>query len=246
MKYFGTALCIWVLSLPLSAQIGSCTCTCKQGTQTCFPSFSDFCNASMCAQSACGSVEAVKSAIWRPGGCPVQTHPGNYASLVTHVKHSISHQGARVWSGPNSSQLLAGEQLRAAVYAPEANDPAHYPDQAQAQREIREASIPDLQNATGDAIRSCVTETPDTFQHFEWVAKHERRWKDIEGAIGRGDFDGVRSIFSNTEAHDDRIRNTLYCYSGIEIKGLFERLGPFKPDYGPPQPRERHQTDHPK
>jgi hypothetical protein len=238
--------CLLLLQLPVAAQIGSCVCRCKQNTQRCFPSFPQFCNTTICAQSACGAPEAVQSASWMNGGCPVATHPGNYDSLVINVKHSIAHQGARIWKGPDSDQVQTGDTLRANVLAPESNDPIHHADQAQAQREISAASIDELENATIDALRTCVRETPGTFTHFEWVAKHERKWKDIEGAVQHKDFDGVRSIFSNTQAHDDRIRNTLYCYSGPEINQFFQRLGAFRPEYGPlPPPVHEHIRDHP-
>jgi len=216
--------------------MGSCNCVCKQGTSKCMPSFQSFCNANTCAISACGSpaqVDLTKTAFIL-GGCPFVPTPGTYDTLVTHVAHSIGHQGARVWTGTDSNSVASGEDLRVRLLS--ATNNSSNPDDGvlQAVSELQNAKLDDLQKAAKDAIDKCVGAYPPdrAFQDFNWVARVRGQAYVLAAEHNAKDYDGMRSTFSIVEADHDNFRNNLYCYSGTRLDDLMTRLGPL-----PPQPK---------
>ncbi len=231
-----------LLSAAAGAQVGHCDCVCKQGTSKCVPSFPNQCG-NACSLSACGpdQVDFAKTR-WSNGACSATIVPGTYETLVGHVQWAVGHQGAGIWTGKGNNLIVTGEQLRASLLGAAGNsDVQHYKDVAQAVYEIKNAKVDVLEAATTDAVNRCIGAFNEdaAFPNFQWVAKVQGQIWRMDTCRKAGNYDCIRSTFSNAESHRDEFRNNLYCYSGEMIDRLMARLGPV-PVQPPPTPRNPH------
>lgn len=124
------------------------------------------------------------------------------------VKYSIGHQGARVWIGGEGSQMLSGEKLRASLVGVNMDT-----------RPISGAPIEMLEKATKQAVAECVTERPIEAD-FEWVCRNKGLHPQMASGVSKGDFDNMRSLFSLAQAHDDQLRNRIYCRDNAQVAAL--------------------------
>jgi hypothetical protein len=172
----------------------------------------------------------------------VSIKPGNYTTLVEHVRYSICHQGMTVWTGPNGDVPLHGEALRSSIIAGEQD---RWKGQEQGFSEIQKAKVQDLDKALGDAIHRCQTEGqgPNFAQHLIWVWGHEKKAADLYAAGQRKDYfsdKGVCHIFNNTEP-DDNVKNICQAFNGSAIQKILNTFGvpPPTPPVPPKGPTDR-------
>jgi hypothetical protein len=198
-----------ILSAQAVSQVGHCACICKQGTNKCVPSFPNQCG-NACALSACGAdqVDLLKTR-WSNGACSATIVEGTYQTLVAHVQWAVGHQGARIWTGSGNNLVVTGEPLRASLVGAAANsDVQHYKDVAQAVYEIKNVKIDVLERATTEAINRCIAAFNEgtAFPNFSWVANEKEQIWAMDRCRKQGDYDCIRSTFSNTESDRDEFR----------------------------------------
>lgn len=161
-----------------------------------------------------------------PRACKIQPT----ASLGESVGWSIWHQGANVWEGADNGTLMTGERLRLSLLGTQftANGykklPGHGP--------IEAAEIHDIERLTRAAVNKCVTERDITIDIY-WVWDHRALKWAMWKALQSNDFGHIRHMFSESQRHDDQLRNRIYCLSGPQIRSILERWGDPGP---PPQP----------
>jgi hypothetical protein len=148
--------------------------------------------------------------------------PDNYSdyTVIGEIDYAVYHQGANVW---RSSGMLQGEELKKALTGVDGKLPA-----------ISNTSISRLERLVPIALKGCVSDR-NIDKDMEWVCYHEGQGGDIHNRTDQGNFDAVRSVFSNHEKHDDNLRNRIYCRSNEELKTLVAQHCPI---YVPPPPRK--------
>lgn len=124
--------------------------------------------------------------------------PDNYADdvVIGEVDYAVYHQGANVW---RSSGMLKGGDLKTALLGVTAKLPA-----------ISNTSPSRLERLVPIALQKCVADR-NIDKDMNWVCGHERQGSDIHNRANQGNLEAVRSAFSNHEAHDDNLRNRIYC-----------------------------------
>jgi hypothetical protein len=174
------------------------------------------------------------------------SQPPSYRSLVVAVWHSIGHQGAPVYrDGPDSDTLRRGQELQAVLWAGESDVQN---GAGQANHDIRIASFPDLERATGEALQSCKAQALGLDikkKFFEiWDARTgpsqvRFRASGIYEAAKAKRYQEIRSVNFNGQG-DDRIKGLLSCFSGSEIQQIideFVQKDGTAPAAGPPDPQ---------
>lgn len=136
------------------------------------------------------------------------------AELKQDVKWSIFHEGCRIYAADDNLGSIT--DIRNCVYQTQAHN-------QRAQDLIR--------NANDDLLRQVVIESsneiPDEFQlrgNFQWVMYHEGQGESIRVMVGRGNFEGVRSTYSDKQAHNPNARNLLAAVSNRYIRDLVNSL----------------------
>jgi hypothetical protein len=229
----------WLLSIlvqltvfvPVAATQTIYECACKNGSVSCSWIDPNDPNANFYHSMVCSSACSSRGGVLRSGpkGSCTAIEIVPYSELVQHVKHAIWHQGADTWAGPDNSDSVHGDQLRFTLLSAAGNDPNRAGDSSQlrATMGIRNASIADLERARNEALQECHKEHPPdvVFGDLEWVAHHGVLNKPrIVHWRKTNEYGNIRSLFSNTEAHDDNKRNAIYCYSGKEIAAFVDKL----------------------
>jgi hypothetical protein len=153
-------------------------------------------------------------------------------TVIGEVDYAVYHQGANVW---RSSGMLKGEELKKALLGVDASLPA-----------ISNTSASRLEQLVPIALAKCVSDR-NIDRDMQWVCYHEGQGGDIHNRTKQGNFDAVRSVFSNHQRQDDNLRNRIYCRSNEELKSLVSQHCPIyvpppnatdkeamKDKYGPP------------
>lgn len=73
-------------------------------------------------------------------------------------------------------------------------------------------------------VTSEILNERDVAGHLRWVAHHEGRLKDLRNALGDGDFEEIRRIYSNTQSHNPNARNLLAGISNGKLAELINAL----------------------
>jgi hypothetical protein len=168
--------------------------------------------------------------------CPEGPPP----TLRVNIKYCISHQGTGVWAGPDGNTILSGEQLRNSLKGGQ-TDWSH--GQKPSWDQLDKANITDLERLTPEVVRECAEER-NIAGDIKWVWDHEgKRW-EMWAALNRNDYNAIRSIFSNTQRHDDNLRNRVYCLSGRQLESIIRPWGNPGPPPTPTKPGRSH-IDHP-
>jgi hypothetical protein len=168
------------------------------------------------------------SFVGRRGGPCVTPPLGNLKGIA---KYCVFHQGANVWAGrPDNNEILSGEALRRALMGVQ-TDFLH--GQEPSYRQLEKANLAELEQVAGEAVRECVGER-NLRNDILWVWGEKAQKWDMWDALQRGDYTAIRSIFSNTQAHDDNLRNRIYCLSGSEIAAILNSFGNPGPRPQPP------------
>lgn len=227
----GLSLLLLLLLLPRSSQAQPDCCYCKDVQGHIFAS------ATVAGLGDCRITCAANGGSFtgRRERCPER--PSLPSELFQNVGYSIWHQGAVVWTGSDQGTLLGGEPLRYSLMGGQ-TDFQH--GQRPAYEQIQRTDIRDLESAAARAVMQCKSER-DIRNDIRWVwGTKGQRW-NMWSALQGNDFNRIRSIFSNLQAHDDQLRNRIYCWSGPEIRGLLSSWGNPGP-VPPPQkePREPH------
>src|SRR5579864_5882043 len=160
----GTVLLVMIFGVVsmATAQYDHCNCTCKGSpVTTCVPIPSSGSCKAACTTAACGGVGSMVTNGDHPlhGPCPVTIIPETYEMLVKHVKHTIDHQGASLWTGSNQDDLIEiVERRRRLVETAGNGDFQHRGDFLQAVYGISNATAPDLEKATQEGLQACYAE----------------------------------------------------------------------------------------
>lgn len=156
-------------------------------------------------------------------------------SLTEDVKWSINHQGAGVWVGHDNDTLLTGEALRSVLLSVQVDCvkwmkmPGYYT--------IAAVDTATLDAVTAAAVKQCVAER-DLTRDIEWVWSYRGLRYAMWGALQRRDYNDIRHMFSVSQAHDDGLRNRIYCMNGPQIRQVLERFGdPGEPPKWVPEKR---------
>lgn len=64
----------------------------------------------------------------------------------------------------------------------------------------------------------------DVFAHFEWVANHESQRPFFLDRADKGDWLGIREIYSSFQSHNPNARELLNCLSNGQIKDLTDQI----------------------
>jgi hypothetical protein len=113
-----------------------------------------------------------------------------------------------VWAGEGSEQTLKGEALRGSLVGVDMDT-----------RTLRSAPIGELEKAVPIAAQQCV-DSRNIDLDFAWVCRVKGHDGEMTILLSQGKFDNIRSVFSNTQAHDDQLRNLAYCRNNKQIADL--------------------------
>lgn len=77
----------------------------------------------------------------------------------------------------------------------------------------------DISSFVGEAVAECRAEFSENemIKHMDYVCHHEGNTYNVRHNLEMGNWDEVRSIFSNAEKDDDRVRNALYAYDASGV-----------------------------
>ena len=163
--------------------------------------------------------QATNGACNAPAPTPPKPEPPKSIDglVVESIRWSIGHQGARVWNNGGTSagwNLFTGNTLLQAILGP--MDPGVNRDRV---AQYYSSHGNDISAPTIEALKQCKNEFPESEvnKHVDWVCHHEGNTYNFRRSIEEGRYDDTRSIFSNAEKNDDRVRNVLYCYNAEDI-----------------------------
>jgi hypothetical protein len=76
-----------------------------------------------------------------------------------------------------------------------------------------------------EALIQCHSEFPidQMIKHMDYVCHHEGNTYNVRVNLEHGRWDEVRSIFSNAEKNDDRVRDVLYCYNASDVTTIEQK-----------------------
>lgn len=146
--------------------------------------------------------------------CSTFIHADDRSELKQNVKWSIFHEGCRVYAG--NDQVGNITDIRNCIY--------------QAQQHNQRAL--DLIGNANDAllvqvVQESSAEIPGEFQlreNFSWVMYHEGQKEQIRTMLGRGNFEGIRSVYHDKQNHNPNARNLLAAVSNIYLRDLVDSL----------------------
>lgn len=217
--------------LPAQKQM-TCCCTSPSGAPVGVPATAGFPEKDVCplACSSNGVTWHAQTANSCKSGQTVGTEkskimPSIDERVTESIQWSIGHQGARVFLDEGDG-LLKGEALKNAVIAP-----MHPGTDRDHVSEAYTRNGNDLTSYVKEALNRCKAARPKetVIEDMYFVCYHEGNSYKVRHNTEDRHYDEVRSVFSNAERHDDKIRNTLYCYNATEIMEIERRGCPAKP-----------------
>jgi hypothetical protein len=162
----------------------------------------------------------------RPESMPSDSYSD--VAVQREIWYAIYHQGANVW---RLSGMLKGEALKRALLGVDGS-----------RVEIQNTSITRLETITLLALKQCVDER-DIAKDLYWVCVEKHQYGDINNRANQKNYDAVRSVFSNTQAHDVNLRNRIYCLSNDQLIEIVQKHCPILPPSAP-DPHPPHAPGH--
>jgi hypothetical protein len=145
---------------------------------------------------------------------PTRLVADDRAELKQNVKWSIFHEGCRVYA--SNDQIGNITDIRNCIYATQQHN-------QRAQDLIRNAN----DSLLLQIVQECSNEIPNEFQlrdNFSWVMYHEGQGEQIRTMLGRGNFEGIRSVYHDKQNHNPNARNLLAAVSNPYIRDLINSL----------------------
>jgi hypothetical protein len=146
--------------------------------------------------------------------CALLLRADDRSELKQNVKWSIFHEGCRVYAG--NDQIGSITDIRNCIY--------------QSQQHNQRA-LDLIGGANGGLLLQAVAESsadiPGEFQlreNFSWVMYHEGQKGQIRTMLGRGNFEGIRSLYHDKQNHNPNARNLLAAASNSYIRDLANSL----------------------
>lgn len=146
--------------------------------------------------------------------CASCLYADDRSELKQNVKWGIFHEGCRVYAG--SDQIGNITDIRNCIYQSQTHN----------QRAL------DLIGGVNDdllvqVVTESASEIPGEFQlrdNFSWVMYHEGQKEQIRTMLGRGNFEGIRSVYHDKQNHNPNARNLLAAVSNAYIRDLVNSL----------------------
>jgi hypothetical protein len=141
-------------------------------------------------------------------------HADDRAELKQTVKWSVFHEGCRVYA---SNDLIGNiTDIRNCVYQTQQHN---------------QRALDLVGNANDDLLLQVVAESsaeiPGEFQlreAFSWVMYHEGQKEQMRTMLGRGNFEGIRSVYHDKQDHNPNARNLLAAVNNQYIRDLVNSL----------------------
>jgi hypothetical protein len=168
-----------------------------------------------------------------PTGGAALNREASLTNARTDARYSIGHQGARVFVN-SSNEMLKGDSLRKALIGPIMDI-----------RVLRDVPIDVLEQAAAEAVTDCINEK-SIDQDFVYVCRDMHQSNSIHSELAVGKFDAIRTLFSQEQKHNDKLKNLIYCRSNSQVKLLVDSYCPAPPPGElPPSKRQAPTTKKP-
>ena len=160
----------------------------------------------------------------RPGYSWIENHDGcigfrkrtyekSRASLKTHVKWCIFHEGCGIYAGDTRAEI--GGLRNCFMVRESHNKEAKYQISAH-----DDATLSDVIDESVNEIRA------ETVENFKWVCEHEREGATMHRLLARNDFGAIRRLYEGRQQHNPNARNQLAAASDSYLRHLVTNACP--------------------